>query len=155
MRSRARGFNGCRDFANKLLVLIDGRSVYTPLFSGVFWDAQDVLLEDIDRIEVISGPGGDAVGRQRRQRRDQHHHPHGARTPQGGLVAAGGGNRGAACGPALRRDARATPGPTALYAHGVRRATTALRRPARARPTPATGRRAASALDWTAGATTG
>ncbi len=56
----ARGFNGT--FANKLLVLIDGRTVYTPLFSGVFWDAQDVVLEDIDRIEVISGPGGTLWG---------------------------------------------------------------------------------------------
>ena len=52
---RARGFNNAT--ANKLLVLIDGRSVYTPLYSGVFWDVQDVLLEDIERIEVISGPG--------------------------------------------------------------------------------------------------
>jgi iron complex outermembrane receptor protein len=52
----ARGFNGT--LANKLLVLIDGRAVYTPTFSGVFWDAQDVVLEDVDRIEVISGPGG-------------------------------------------------------------------------------------------------
>ena len=52
----ARGFNDT--LANKLLVLIDGRSVYTPTFSGVFWDAQDVMLEDVDRIEVISGPGG-------------------------------------------------------------------------------------------------
>ena len=43
--------------SNKLLVLIDGRSVYTPLFSGVYWDVQDVLPENIDRIEVISGPG--------------------------------------------------------------------------------------------------
>lgn len=51
----ARGFNSTT--ANKLLVLIDGRVVYTPLFSGVFWDAQDVMLEDIERIEVISGPG--------------------------------------------------------------------------------------------------
>src|SRR5256886_1621609 len=51
----ARGFNSTT--ANKLLVLIDGRTVYTPLFSGVFWDAQDVLLSEIDRIEVISGPG--------------------------------------------------------------------------------------------------
>ena len=52
----ARGFNGV--LANKLLVLIDGRILYTPTFSGVFWDAQDIVLEDIDRIEVISGPGG-------------------------------------------------------------------------------------------------
>jgi iron complex outermembrane receptor protein len=51
----ARGFNG--PLASKLLVLIDGRSVYTPLYSGVLWDAQDVLPEDIERIEVISGPG--------------------------------------------------------------------------------------------------
>jgi len=51
----ARGFND--RFANKLLVLIDGRSVYSPFFSGVFWDAQDTMLEDIDRIEVIRGPG--------------------------------------------------------------------------------------------------
>jgi iron complex outermembrane receptor protein len=48
--------------ANKLLVLMDGRSVYTPLFSGVFWDVQDYLLHDIDRIEVISGPGGTLWG---------------------------------------------------------------------------------------------
>jgi iron complex outermembrane receptor protein len=56
----ARGF--ANNDGNKLLVLIDGRSVYSPLFSGVFWDAQDVLLEDIDRIEVISGPGGTLWG---------------------------------------------------------------------------------------------
>lgn len=49
-------------FANKLLVLIDGRTVYTPLFAGVFWEAQDVLLEDVDRIEVIRGPGGTMWG---------------------------------------------------------------------------------------------
>ncbi|MGH9594280.1 MAG: TonB-dependent receptor plug domain-containing protein, partial [Bryobacteraceae bacterium] len=51
----ARGLNG--EYSNKLLVLVDGRSVYSAEFSGVFWDAQDVLLEDIDRIEVIRGPG--------------------------------------------------------------------------------------------------
>ncbi len=56
----ARGFND--RFANKLLVLIDGRSVYTPLFAGVYWDVQDTLLEDIDRIEVIRGPGGTIWG---------------------------------------------------------------------------------------------
>lgn len=56
----ARGFNST--VANKLLVLIDGRTVYTPLFSGVFWDAQDTLLEDIERIEVISGPGATLWG---------------------------------------------------------------------------------------------
>src|SRR5688572_12622562 len=56
----ARGFNN--NVGNKLLVLIDGRTVYTPLFSGVFWDQQDLLLTDIDRIEVISGPGATLWG---------------------------------------------------------------------------------------------
>jgi iron complex outermembrane recepter protein len=56
----SRGFNG--RFADKLLVLIDGRSVYTPLFSGVYWDVQDVPLEDVDRIEVIRGPGATLWG---------------------------------------------------------------------------------------------
>jgi iron complex outermembrane receptor protein len=57
---RARGINN--NSANKLLVLIDGRSVYSPLFAGVFWDVQDVLLEDVDRIEVVSGPGATLWG---------------------------------------------------------------------------------------------
>jgi len=56
----ARGFNG--RFSNKLLVLVDGRTVYTPLFSGVHWDTQDLVLEDIDRIEVIRGPGATLWG---------------------------------------------------------------------------------------------
>jgi iron complex outermembrane receptor protein len=56
----ARGFNS--PLANKLLVLIDGRTVYSPLFAGVFWDQQDVLLEDIEQIEVISGPGATVWG---------------------------------------------------------------------------------------------
>ena len=43
-------------------MLIDGRTVYTPLFSGVFWDQQDLLLEDVERIEVISGPGATLWG---------------------------------------------------------------------------------------------
>ncbi|MGH8741430.1 MAG: TonB-dependent receptor plug domain-containing protein, partial [Burkholderiales bacterium] len=56
----ARGFNNV--VSNKLLVLVDGRTIYTPLFSGVFWDQQNVMLEDIDRIEVISGPGATLWG---------------------------------------------------------------------------------------------
>lgn len=55
-----RGFAGA--FSNKLLVQIDGRTVYTPLFAGVFWAAQDVLLEDVERIEVIRGPGAAVWG---------------------------------------------------------------------------------------------
>lgn len=56
----ARGFNS--EFANKLLVLVDGRAVYTPASGGVFWNAQDVVLEDLDRIEVIRGPGATLWG---------------------------------------------------------------------------------------------
>lgn len=50
-----RGFND--ELANKLLVLMDGLTIYTPTFSGVFWDVQDTVMEDIDRIEIIRGPG--------------------------------------------------------------------------------------------------
>jgi iron complex outermembrane recepter protein len=85
----SRGFNG--RFDNKLLVLIDGRSVYTPLFSGVYWNVQDVMLEDIDRIEVIRGPGATLWGANA---------VNGviniitkkAKATQGGVVTAGGGN---------------------------------------------------------------
>src|SRR6202795_2472412 len=85
----ARGFN--LQFANKLLVLIDGRAVYTPLFGGVDWDTQDVPLEDIERIEVIRGPGGAVWGA---------HAVNGviniitkkAADTHGGLLVAGGGN---------------------------------------------------------------
>ncbi len=85
----ARGFNS--EVADKLLVLIDGRTVYSPLFSGVFWDVQDTLLEDIDRIEVIRGPGATLWGANAvngiiniitRSSHDSH----------GGLVTAGSGS---------------------------------------------------------------
>ena len=56
----SRGFN--EQFADKMLVLIDGRTVFNPLFSGVYWDVQDILLEDIGRIEVIRGPGATVWG---------------------------------------------------------------------------------------------
>ncbi len=49
-------------FSNKLLVQVDGRSIYTPLFSGVYWDVQNLPLEDIDRIEIIRGPGATQWG---------------------------------------------------------------------------------------------
>lgn len=57
----SRGFNTFQ-LSNKLLVLIDGRSIYTPLHAGVLWDEQQVMLEDVERIEVISGPGGTVWG---------------------------------------------------------------------------------------------
>ncbi len=85
----ARGFNGF--YANKLLVLIDGRTVYSPLFAGVFWDQQQVMLDDVDRIEVIRGPGATIWGANAVNgvinvvTRD-------ARDTQGGLLYAGGGN---------------------------------------------------------------
>lgn len=56
----ARGGNV--NIANKMLVMVDGRTIYSPLFSGVFWDVQDVLLEDVERIEVVSGPAGTLWG---------------------------------------------------------------------------------------------
>ncbi|MEO8147468.1 MAG: response regulator [Bacteroidia bacterium] len=66
IRISSRGFNGFpianSSLANKLLVLIDGRTVYTPLFGGVYWDVQNVLMEDLKQIEVISGPGGTLWG---------------------------------------------------------------------------------------------
>lgn len=79
--------------ANKLLVLIDGRSVYTPLFSGVFWDVQDVLLEDIERIEVISGPGGTLWG-VNAVNGVINIITRSAKSTRGGLLAAGGGTGG-------------------------------------------------------------
>jgi len=61
----ARGFGGnpnAQNFSNKLLILIDGRSVYTPLFSGIYANTLDVMLEDVDQIEVISGVGATLWG---------------------------------------------------------------------------------------------
>ncbi len=91
----ARGFNGSE--SNKLLVLVDGRTVYTPLFSGVFWDEQNLFLPDLDRIEVIRGPGATLWGANAVNgvvsitTKD-------ARLTQGGLVYGGAGNEERAFG---------------------------------------------------------
>jgi iron complex outermembrane recepter protein len=91
----ARGLGGAPDvqsFSNKILILIDGRSVYSPLFSGVFYETLDVLMDDVERIEVISGPGATLWGANAmngviniitRSSRDS----------QGGLVRAGSGTQ--------------------------------------------------------------
>lgn len=112
----ARGMNsGASVLSNKLLVLVDGRSVYTPLFSGVFWDAQEVLLEDVERIEVVSGPGGvlwglnavnGVINITTRPARDT----------QGGMLAAHGANDGS--GGAAFRQGGTTDGGVAWRAYG-------------------------------------
>ncbi len=84
-----RGFNYI--FANKLLVLVDGRTVYSPLFSGVNWDVQDTMLEDIARIEVIRGPGAALWGANAVNGVINIITKHSADT-QGGLISAGTGN---------------------------------------------------------------
>lgn len=58
----SRGFPSSSQFSNKMLVLIDGRSIYSPIFSGVIWDEQMTPMEDIERIEVIRGPGSSMWG---------------------------------------------------------------------------------------------
>jgi iron complex outermembrane receptor protein len=90
----ARGMSGnaaVQNFPNKLLLLIDGRSVYTPLFSGISWDQQDILPEDIDHIEVISGPAGTLWGANAVQGVINIITRSSAET-QGGFVSAGGGD---------------------------------------------------------------
>jgi iron complex outermembrane recepter protein len=85
----SRGFND--RFANKLLVQIDGRVVYSPLWGGVYWDAQEVILEDVERIEVVRGPGATVWGSNAVNgviniiTKD-------AQSTQGTLLNAGGGN---------------------------------------------------------------
>ena len=87
----ARGFND--QFSNKLLVLIDGRAVYTPLLGGVNWDTQGVPLEDIDRIEVIRGPGATIWGANAVNGVINIVTKRAADTP-GALITAGGGSEG-------------------------------------------------------------
>jgi iron complex outermembrane receptor protein len=86
----SRGFNG--RFANKLLVLIDGRSAYSRSFAGVYWENQDVMMEDIDRIEVIRGPGAALWGANAVNGVINIITKNSSQT-QGALVNAGGGNQ--------------------------------------------------------------
>jgi iron complex outermembrane recepter protein len=90
-----RGFDD--RYSNKVLVLIDGRTVYTPTFSGVYWDQQDVVLEDIERIEVIRGPGGSVWGANAVNGVINIITKSSKRT-QGGLVSAEGGSQPTASG---------------------------------------------------------
>lgn len=90
---------------NKLLVLIDGRSVYDPLFSGVFWETTDVMLEDVERIEVIRGPGGTLWGANAVNGVINIITRH-ARDTQGGIATAGAGTEERAFG-AVRHGWRA------------------------------------------------
>lgn len=78
--------------ANKLMVLMDGRTLYTPLFAGVLWDVQNTMLEDIDRIEVISGPGG-ALWGANAVNGVINIVSKSAKDTQGGLVTVGGGTQ--------------------------------------------------------------
>ena len=84
----ARGLNSV--LANKLLVMIDGRTVYTPLHAGVFWDIQNLVLDNVDRIEIISGPGGTLWGANA-VNGVINIVTKGAETTQGAMVGAGGG----------------------------------------------------------------
>jgi len=100
-----RGFNS--RFSSKLLVMIDGRSVYNPLFSGVYWEVQDALLEDVERIEVVRGPGGSVWGSNAVNGVINIITKH-ARDTQGGILTAGGGNQESAIG-GIRYGGRAGP----------------------------------------------
>ena len=110
----ARGFGNV--LANKLLVMIDGRTVYSPLFSGVFWETRDVMLEDVERIEVVSGPGTTLWGTNAVNgvinvvTRN-------ASATQGALIAAGGGNRDWSA--SLRYGAAAGAGHYRMYARAI------------------------------------
>lgn len=114
----ARGFNG--RFANKLLVLIDGRNTYTRAFAGVYWENQDVMLEDVERIEVIRGSGATLWGANAVNGVINIITKHSADT-QGGLLVAGGGTEEQGFG-AFRYGAKLNKGTTGrIYLKGFNR----------------------------------
>ena len=112
----SRGFNQNSGTANKLLVLMDGRILYTPLFSGVFWDEQNPLIEDLERIEIVGGPGGALWGANAVNgvinivSRDAHE-------TQGGLVTGSGSENTASLG--ARYGGRLGNGDTAWRVYGT------------------------------------
>lgn len=123
----ARGFNG--RFANKLLVLVDGRNTYTRSFSGVYWENQDVMLEDVERIEVIRGPGATLWGANAVNGVINIITKHSSKT-QGGLLVGGGGTKEEGFG-GFRYGARLGEDTTArAYVKGFQRGQNTEQRPA-------------------------
>jgi iron complex outermembrane receptor protein len=109
----ARGFMRTNGHSNKLLVLLDGRTVYSPLFSNVFWDSTDVFLPDLESIEVISGPSGSNWG-SNAVNGVINVQSKSARETLGGLVQVSGGSNGSQL--AVREGFRAGDGAVRIYA---------------------------------------
>ncbi|MCK5356634.1 MAG: TonB-dependent receptor plug domain-containing protein, partial [Methyloprofundus sp.] len=114
----ARGSNG--RFANKLLVLIDGRNAYTRAFAGVYWENQDVMLEDVERIEVIRGPGATLWGANAVNGVINIITKHSTDT-QGGLLVAGGGTEEQGFGAFRYGDKLSTDTTARAYVKGFKR----------------------------------
>ena len=143
----ARGFNNT--LANKLLVLIDGRTVYTPLYAGVFWEVQNVPLEAVDRIEVVSGPGGTLWGANA-VNGVINIITRGAKDTQGALLEGGGGTELHGFG-AVRYGGQSSSGLAyRLYAHGFGRGSTVRPDGSDARDTWGMGQ-GGLRLDWNSG----
>lgn len=144
----ARGFNGF-ETANKLLVLVDGRSIYSTLSSGVFWDGQQVMLEDVERIEVVSGPGGALYG-SNAMNGVINIITRSARDTQGGLLSASVGNEDQVLS-VRQGGALGDSGAWRVYATGFRR-DDSLRPGGDEATDEARGVRGGARLDWRAGA---
>jgi iron complex outermembrane recepter protein len=143
----ARGFNNT--LANKLLVLIDGRTIYTPLYAGVFWEVQNVPLDAVDRIEVVSGPGGTVWGANA-VNGVINIITRGAKDTQGLLLEGGGGTELHGFG-AVRYGGQSSSGLAyRLYAHGFGRGSTVRPDGTDARDTWGMGQ-GGLRLDWNSG----